>query len=79
MLRERIDRGVSVCPFTVTDGWSGAGGAAAGVCASIPTAATYAHRLNFDIFIAAFTVVILDSNYTDGNVVRNFDYNGGWP
>jgi hypothetical protein len=30
MLRDRIDRGVIVCPWTVMDGWSGAGGAAGG-------------------------------------------------
>jgi hypothetical protein len=60
MLRDNIDRGVYVCPWTAIDGWSGAGGAACGfgVCACAAAAITHMYRLNLDFSIATSKILI---------------------
>ena len=76
ILRDSIDRGVSVCPLTVTAGWSGGGGF--GVCACATAAITHPHRLKLDIFI----MVAPKLNYTsDPHPTRAeyFNYNVEWP
>jgi hypothetical protein len=80
MLRDSIDRGVSVCPLTVTDGWSGGGGF---VCARAPAAIIKIYRLNLDVIFIAASRLWFDQLYVQEKGLSpaaiDFNYNVWWP